>query len=116
MPEDSVDIANHYNLWRAVLDQAVQDYAYKGKSKDGLKYKEEVEKWLKYKYDEFKFVVLEENSYNTFHHERYTVPSNIVKIHTFLEIWARERCDPVCVCFSTMCLRTSSCEQFQIVD
>ena len=30
MPEDSVDIANHYNLWRAVLDQAVQDYAYKG--------------------------------------------------------------------------------------
>ena len=56
MPEDSVDIANHYNLWRAVLDQAVQDYAYKGKSKDGLKYKEEVEKWLKYKYDEFKLV------------------------------------------------------------
>ena len=56
MPEDSIDIANHYNLWRAVLDQAVQDSAYKGKSKDGLKYKEEVEKWLKYKYDEFKFV------------------------------------------------------------
>ena len=56
MPEDSKDIANHYNLWRAVLDQAVQDYSYKGKSKDGLKQKEDVEKWLKYKYDEFEYL------------------------------------------------------------
>ena len=56
MPEDSKDIANHYNLWRSVLDQAVQDYSYTGKSKDGLAYKNEVEKWLKYKYDEFKYV------------------------------------------------------------
>jgi len=56
MPEDSNDIANHYNLWRAVLDQAVQDYSYKGTSKDGLKHKEEVEKWLAYKEEEFKYV------------------------------------------------------------
>ena len=56
MPEYSKDIANHYNLWRAVLDQAVQDYSYKGKSKDGLANKNEVEKWLKYKYDEFKYI------------------------------------------------------------
>ena len=56
MPEDSKDIENHYNLWRAVLDQAVQDYSYKGKSEEGLKAKKEVEKWLRYKYKEFKFV------------------------------------------------------------
>ena len=56
MPEDSKDIENHYNLWRAVLDQAVQDYSYKGKSEEGLKAKKEVEKWLKYKYEQFKFV------------------------------------------------------------
>ena len=49
MPEDSKDIENYYNLWRAVLDQAVQDYSYKGKSEEGLKYKKEGEKWLKYK-------------------------------------------------------------------
>ncbi len=56
MPEDSKDRKNHYNLWRAVLDQAVQDYSYKGKSEEGLKAKKEVEKWLKYKYEQFKFV------------------------------------------------------------
>jgi len=54
MPEESKDIENYYNLWRAVLDQAVQDYSYKGKSEEGLKYKKEVEKWLKYKYESFK--------------------------------------------------------------
>ena len=56
MPEDPKDIENYYNLWRAVLDQAVQDYSYKGKSEEGLKYKKEVEKWLKYKYKDFKDV------------------------------------------------------------
>jgi len=56
MPEDSKDIENYYNLWRAVLDQAVQDYSYKGKSEEGLKYKKEVEKWLAYKHDSFKSV------------------------------------------------------------
>ncbi len=56
MPEDSKDIENYYNLWRAVLDQAVQDYSYTGKSEEGLKYKKEVEKWLNYKYESFKDV------------------------------------------------------------
>ena len=56
MPEDSTDIENHYNLWRAVLDQAVQDYAYEGTAKESLKHKKEVEKWLLYKYDEFKYI------------------------------------------------------------
>ena len=54
MPEESKDIENYYNLWRAVLDQAVQDYSYKGKSEEGVKSKKEVEKWLKYKYESFK--------------------------------------------------------------
>tara|TARA_R100001143_G_C3336651_1_gene122210 strand:- start:480 stop:794 length:315 start_codon:yes stop_codon:yes gene_type:complete len=56
MPEDSKDIESHYNLWRSVLDQAVQDYSYKGKSKDGLRQKEEVEQWLKDKYNEFEYI------------------------------------------------------------
>ena len=54
MPEESKDIENYYNLWRAVLDHAVQDYSYTGESEEGLKYKKEVEKWLKYKYESFK--------------------------------------------------------------
>ena len=56
LPENIKDIENLISLWRAVLDQAVQDFAYKGKSEDGLQHKEDVEKWLKDKKEEFELV------------------------------------------------------------
>ena len=55
-PENVKDVENLISLWRAVLDQAVQDFAYKGKSKDGLQNKLNVELWLKYKKREFELV------------------------------------------------------------
>ena len=56
LPENVKDIENLISLWRAVLDQAVQDFAYKGKSEDGLQNKLDVERWLKYKKEEFELV------------------------------------------------------------
>ena len=56
LPENVKDVENLISLWRAVLDQAVQDFAYKGKSKDGLQNKLNVELWLKYKKREFELV------------------------------------------------------------
>ena len=56
LPENVKDIENLIFLWRAVLDQAVQDFAYKGKSEDGLQNKLDVERWLKYKKEEFELV------------------------------------------------------------
>ena len=56
LPENIKDIENLIFLWRAVLDQAVQDFAYKGKSEDGLQNKLDVERWLKYKKEEFELV------------------------------------------------------------
>ena len=56
LPENTKDVENLISLWRAVLDQAVQDFAYKGKSKDGLQNKLNVELWLKYKKREFELV------------------------------------------------------------
>jgi hypothetical protein len=56
LPENVKDVENLISLWRAVLDQAVQDFSYKGKSEDGLRNKEDVEKWLKDKKEEFELV------------------------------------------------------------
>ena len=56
LPENVKDIENLIFLWRAVLDQAVQDFAYKGKSEDGLQNKLDVERWLKYRKEEFELV------------------------------------------------------------
>ena len=56
LPENVKDIENLISLWRAVLDQAVQDFAYKGKSEDGLQNKTDAERWLKYKKEEFELV------------------------------------------------------------
>ncbi len=56
LPENVKEVENLIFLWRAVLDQAVQDFAYKGKSEDGLQNKLNVEKWLKYKREEFELV------------------------------------------------------------
>jgi len=56
LPENVKNVENLIFLWRAVLDQAVQDFAYKGKSKDGLQNKLNVELWLKYKKREFELV------------------------------------------------------------
>jgi len=56
LPENVKDVENLIYLWRAVLDQAVQDFAYEGKSEDGLQNKLDVEKWLKYKKKEFELV------------------------------------------------------------
>ena len=56
LPENIKEVENLIFLWRAVLDQAVQDFAYKGKSEDGLKNRSDVERWLKYKKEEFELV------------------------------------------------------------
>ena len=56
LPENVKDVENLISLWRAVLDQATQDFAYKGKSEDGLRNKEDVERWLKDKKEEFELV------------------------------------------------------------
>jgi|ETNvirenome_6_85_1030632.scaffolds.fasta_scaffold05685_6 arylsulfatase A-like enzyme len=56
LPENVKDVENLISLWRAVLDQAAQDFAYKGKSEDGLRNKEDVERWLKDKKEEFELV------------------------------------------------------------
>jgi arylsulfatase A-like enzyme len=56
LPENVKDVENLISLWRAVLDQAVQDFAYEGKSKDGLQNKLDVERWLKYRKEEFELV------------------------------------------------------------
>jgi hypothetical protein len=56
LPENTKDVENIISLWRAVLDQAVQDFSYKGKSEDGLQNKEDVERWLRDKKKEFEFV------------------------------------------------------------
>ena len=56
LPENVKDVENLISLWRAVLDQAVQDFSYKGKSEDGLRNKQDVEKWLKDKKEAFELV------------------------------------------------------------
>jgi len=56
LPENIKDVENLISLWRAVLDQAVQDFSYKGKSEDGLQNKQDVEKWLKDKKGEFELI------------------------------------------------------------
>ena len=56
LPENIKDVENLISLWRAVLDQAAQDFAYKGKSEDGLRNKEDVERWLTDKKEEFELV------------------------------------------------------------
>ena len=56
LPENVKDVENLISLWRAVLDQAAQDFAYKGESEDGLRNKEDVERWLKDKKEEFELV------------------------------------------------------------
>jgi hypothetical protein len=56
LPENVKDVENLISLWRAVLDQAVQDFAYKGKLEDSLQNKEDVERWLRDKKEEFELV------------------------------------------------------------
>lgn len=46
-------IENHLQLWRSVLDQALQDMQYKGEVKEFVTYRKNSKLWFRYKKDDF---------------------------------------------------------------
>ena len=45
-------IENHLQLWRSVLDQALQDMQYKGEVKEFVTYRKNSKLWFRYKKDD----------------------------------------------------------------
>ena len=49
-------IENHLQLWRSVLDQALQDMQYKGEVKEFVTYRKNSKLWFRYKKKDFEEV------------------------------------------------------------
>ena len=54
--DNTITVQCEIELWRAVLDQALQDISYMGHDKEFLGYKKEAEEWLLYEEDDFNTV------------------------------------------------------------
>jgi len=49
-------VENHLQLWRSVLDQALQDMQYGGEVKEFVNYRRAAKLWFRYKKDDFEDV------------------------------------------------------------
>ena len=56
LQDTDITVHNEIELWRAVLDQALQDVSYIGLDKEFIKYKKETEEWLINDHEDFNAV------------------------------------------------------------